>query len=207
MALVLPWVLRENKYRLKRITLFAADFLSSCVASPVIEEYVKLKILQLSVRLPRSFHWFTKVTTTTGKNCRKKRKRRVAEAAPKNQGDQDVTNINSYVTHVLAVSEALRQFPSDPHEHQEGHSIKSLYAILRGAFPIQELCGTVTVASAKRGVMGANMTQWLMLVPAVSIDRMASLPGMKPLFKWNSSTSWSEMQLSPLSAVDDSTLL
>lgn len=51
--LVLPWVLRENSYRPKRITLFAADFTTSCVAGPIIEEFVKLKILQWSVRLPR----------------------------------------------------------------------------------------------------------------------------------------------------------
>jgi hypothetical protein len=52
-SLVLPWVLRENRYRPKRITLFAADFATTCVACPIIEEYVKLKILQWSARLPR----------------------------------------------------------------------------------------------------------------------------------------------------------
>ena len=52
-ALVLPWVLRENRYRTKRITLFAADYATSCVAGPVIEEYVKLKILQWSSQLSR----------------------------------------------------------------------------------------------------------------------------------------------------------
>jgi hypothetical protein len=52
-ALVLPWVLRENRYRPKRITLFAADYATSCVAGPIIEEFVKLKILQWSSSLPR----------------------------------------------------------------------------------------------------------------------------------------------------------
>lgn len=52
-ALMLPWVLRENRYRMKRITLFAADYATSCVAGPIIEEYVKLKILQWSSPLPR----------------------------------------------------------------------------------------------------------------------------------------------------------
>jgi hypothetical protein len=52
-TLALPWVLRENGYRPRRITLFAADFATSCVAAPIIEEWVKLKMLQLSVRLPR----------------------------------------------------------------------------------------------------------------------------------------------------------
>ena len=52
-AAVLPWVLRENGYRPKRITLFAADFITSCVAAPAVEEWVKLKVVQLCVKLPR----------------------------------------------------------------------------------------------------------------------------------------------------------
>lgn len=52
-SLVLPWVLREYTYKPSRLTLFAADFLTSCVASPIIEEYVKLRVLKLSVNLPR----------------------------------------------------------------------------------------------------------------------------------------------------------
>lgn len=50
---ILPWVLRECKYRPKRITLLAADFGTSCVAAPFIEEYMKLKIVQWFVDLPR----------------------------------------------------------------------------------------------------------------------------------------------------------
>jgi hypothetical protein len=51
--IVLPWVLRETKYRPKRITLIAADFAASVVASPVIEEVVKLLLLQLTVKLAK----------------------------------------------------------------------------------------------------------------------------------------------------------
>ncbi len=50
---ILPWVLREHRYRPKRITLFVADFLTTCVASPIIEEFFKLKLLQWTVQLPR----------------------------------------------------------------------------------------------------------------------------------------------------------
>jgi hypothetical protein len=52
-SLVLPWVLRDIKYRPKRITLFAADFGTSCVACPMIEEYIKLMVLRWTVSLPR----------------------------------------------------------------------------------------------------------------------------------------------------------
>jgi hypothetical protein len=53
---ILPWVLRENQYRPKRITLFAADFGTSCVACPIIEECVKLCLLRWSTNLPRCVH-------------------------------------------------------------------------------------------------------------------------------------------------------
>ena len=50
---VLPWVLREINYRPKRITLFSADFGSSCVAAPIIEEAAKLLLLSRTATLPR----------------------------------------------------------------------------------------------------------------------------------------------------------
>jgi hypothetical protein len=50
---VLPWVLREWHYRPKRITLFAADFATSCVMCPMIEESVKFFLLRQTSNLPR----------------------------------------------------------------------------------------------------------------------------------------------------------
>ena len=50
---LIPWTLREHKYKPKRISLFAADLASSCVACPLVEEYLKLKLLQFTVQLPR----------------------------------------------------------------------------------------------------------------------------------------------------------
>ena len=50
---VLPWVLRECQYRPKRVTLFAADFATSCIACPIIEEYIKFFLLQRTSKLPR----------------------------------------------------------------------------------------------------------------------------------------------------------
>lgn len=52
-VVILPWVLRENRYRPKRITLFVADFITSCVAAPIIEEYAKLVLLQSTTALPK----------------------------------------------------------------------------------------------------------------------------------------------------------
>jgi hypothetical protein len=44
--IILPWTLREQKYRPKRITLFAADFATTCIVSTIIEEYIKLKVVE-----------------------------------------------------------------------------------------------------------------------------------------------------------------
>jgi hypothetical protein len=50
--LVLPWVLRDWQYRPQRITLFAADFGTSCILCPLIEECSKLFLLQRTSQLP-----------------------------------------------------------------------------------------------------------------------------------------------------------
>ena len=51
--LILPWVLREHGFRVKRITLLVADFVTSCVMSPMVEEYLKLRLLQCNVKLSK----------------------------------------------------------------------------------------------------------------------------------------------------------
>lgn len=75
---------------------------------------------------------------------------------------------------------------------------KNFYAVCRGVFPIHELCGTVTsLLLARRNVLGVQTPLWKILGPAVFIHGMANFRGMKPVFKWGSSTPWSEMQLYP----------
>lgn len=202
---ILPWVVREIKYRPKRITLFVADFLTSCIASPIIEEYMKLLMLHWSVQLPRNFQWYIKTTTKK----KKKKRRRVVEAA-RQSNEPEVTNINSYVTHMLAVSlgmklcDAIRRILMYTKASQHD---KSFYAFFRGLFPIHELCGIMTVLGlAKRNVLGVDIPLWKILFPAVFIHGLANFRGMKPIFKWNSAAPWSEMQLSPWNVADDSTL-
>ena len=50
---VIPWVLREQNYRPKRITLLAQDFVTSCVVAPILEELAKLIMLRKTVSLPK----------------------------------------------------------------------------------------------------------------------------------------------------------
>jgi hypothetical protein len=87
------------------------------------------------------------------------------------------------------------------------HSNKGFYALCRGIFPIHELCGTMTaIGLAKRDLLGVDLPLWKVLLPAIVVHGMANFRGMKPIFKWNSATPWSEMQLSPLAMPDSSTL-
>jgi hypothetical protein len=195
---VLPWVLREHKYRPKRITLLAADFLTSCVAAPVLEEYIKLKLLQWTTRLPRNYLWTKKPMPSNKRKTVRKREKVVPEL-----GNKEVTNINKYMAQMLAVSIGLKLADAGRRVlmyTKDHHADKSFYAIFRGLYPIQELCGTMTALGlAKRDVLGAEISTWWILLPAVVVHGMANFRGMKPIFKWNSATPWSEMQLYPWS--------
>lgn len=137
----------------------------------------------------------------------KKRKRKVAEVIQRNPGDPEVTNINSYITQMLAVSIGIKLCDSTRRilMYTKDHNAnKGFYAFCRGIFPIHELCGTMTaLALAKRDVLGWDMPIWKMLAPAVVVHGMANFRGMKPIFKWNSATPWSEMQLAPWNTTVD----
>ena len=130
-----------------------------------------------------------------------------SSAAPANRRhragslDGNVTNINPYIAGMLAVSlgikwaDAIRRVCMYTKTQDER---KSVYAFLRGIFPVQELCGIMTALRlARRDVLGQKMPLWTLLLPAVIVHSMANLRGTKPIFKWNGSTPWAEMQLSP----------
>ena len=92
-SIILPWVLREKQYKPKRITLFAADFAASCIASPVIEEVIKLKVVQWTCRLPRNFR--------TGNSSKGKGRKKCFPV--RSIDSPQVTNINCYITQVSAI--------------------------------------------------------------------------------------------------------
>jgi hypothetical protein len=131
----------------------------------------------------------------------------VAEPA---SSSSDVVNANQYVSQMLAASMGLKLCDATRRillYTKDRNADKSFYAVCRGIFPIQELCGTMTALGlAKRDLLGVNMPLWKMLLPAVVVHGMANFRGMKPIFKWNSGTPWSEMQLSPLHIPDSSSL-
>ena len=63
---------------------------------------------------------------------------------------------------------------------KETDDYKHIYAVLRGTYPIHELCGTMTIILlARRDVLGVNLSMWKILGPAVFIHAMANFRGMK----------------------------
>ena len=218
---VLPWVLRSESYRPKRITLFAADFAVSCIAAPIVEEVVKLKIVQWYGNLPQNYQ--SRVVRRPSKRDPKKiRVKRILEpihveydssinASIKTNMEEEVTDINAHVTTMLACSLGLKLADSTRRilmYTKRNHSHKAFYSICRGIFPIHELCGCMTALQlARRDILGVKIPAWKMILGAVFVHAMANFRGMKPVYKWNSATPWSEMQLSPWSVADDSTLV
>jgi hypothetical protein len=98
-------------------------------------------------------------------------------------GDGHVVNINPYISGMIAASlglkwaDAIRRvcmYTKARDEH------KGLYALLRGLFPVQELCACMTaILLARRDVLGQQMPLWRLLLPAVVLHGMANFRGMK----------------------------
>ena len=200
--LILPWTVREFKYRPKRITLFLADVITSCVATPLIEEGMKLILLLSCVNLPKNFQWRRIIASSNKKGGKSKRKwicETLSKDSPHSSTSPNITNINSYISHMLMISLGLKLSDSTRRilmytKSSDQH--KAFYSFCRGIFPIHELCGVMTALQlAKRDILGMNMEAWKILLPALFIHGMANFRGMKPMFKWKSSTPWSEMQL------------
>jgi len=129
----------------------------------------------------RNFNWYTRVSTP--KRGKRRKKRRIAKAVVRNPGEPDCMNANRYVTHMLAASLGLKLADAGRRilmYTKPTDDYKSFYAVCRGLFPIQELCGTITALSlAKRDLLGVDIPFWKVVGPAVVIHGMANFRGMK----------------------------
>ena len=142
--------------------------------------------MQLSTSLPCNFRP-RKLGKSELVNKKKKRRQKskiyVIEEVSQGPNDRQVTNINSYVSHMLAASLGIKLADSVKRTMmytKKGDTKKQLYSILRGFYPVHELCGTMTALElAKRNVLGLDIPLWRILFPAVFIHGMANLKGMK----------------------------
>jgi len=175
-GIVVPWKLGQLRYLPSRFTLILSSFLSSCVVAPIVEELFKLKLLRRALR----------------NNADKK------QTIPLVAG-QPLQSVKTYLVYSTAVCMGIKVAdntnrilkylaPNQPH--------KSFFAVLRGVFPVQELCGGLTaLAIAHRDVRGITSRWDLSAIgPAVLLHSFAVLRGLKPLVSI-SLKPWEELQL------------
>jgi len=166
--IILPWTLREERYHPRIITLFIADFATSCVAAPIIEELVKLIIVQVCVQLPQNFRRVKRKVCNYKNNQKYRAKLKIRtkniylrEPIFRNFGEPDISNINIYFTQMIAASLGIKLFDSIRrilmYTKRNNHNM-SFYAIFRGIFPTHKLCGTITALQiAKRDILGVDI--------------------------------------------------
>jgi hypothetical protein len=82
----------------------------------------------------------------------------------------------------------------------------NFFALARGLFPVQELCGVLTALSISRRItMGNEKWNLICLGPAIAFHAFALLRGMKPFFVLESHSSWDELLMEdPHKDADDS---
>ena len=129
---------------------------------------------------------------------RRKRKKQYSLQPVRSDDALQVTNINCYVTQMLAASLGLKLFDATRRilmYTKESDENKLTYAICRGTFPIHELCGTMTaLLLARRDVLGIKLPIWKILGPAVFLHGMANFRGMK-VSMLSSLTFFEQLQL------------
>jgi len=199
-GLYLPWVLHNEGYFPSRITLLLFSILNSCIVAPLVEEVFKLKLLQSSLKSTRSLTFPTPSQNSLYAEAETKKKR-FASTTP--------VTTRSYVVYMTAICLGLKVADNTrrillytaPH-----HKHKNFFAIARGLFPLQELCGAMTaLALARRNLLSQASWDVVSVGPAVVLHAMANFRGMKPLYVWGSKRPWDELQLQAWNAADDAT--
>ena len=131
--------------------------------------------------------------------------------------------VRTYIIHMLAISLGMKvadnyrriliyNAPSDRY--------KMFFAISRGIFPVQELCGILTALARveealmsdqelheEKGNKRKKTNIYKVLAPAVLLHFMANFRGMKPLYVWASKNPWDEIQIQALGAPDHATTM
>lgn len=198
-GLILPWMLREEKYIPSRLTTLLFSAVSSCAVAPAVEEFFKLKLLR-RVLLGGTGATRAAVRPRRGWGLGR-REESVSPPPPRPLTVRSYMIFMAALTMGLKVADNTRRilvYTSPHHRH------KGFFAIARGVFPVQELCGAMTaLAIARRDVLGLPGRDLTSLAPAVILHAAANLRGMKPISTWSSKRPWDELQLQAWNAADD----
>ena len=86
------------------------------------------------------------------------------------------------------------------------HKHKDFFAVARGFFPVQELCSIMSALHlAGIDLLQKRTFRFYAAMSAVILHAMANIRGMKPLYVWDSSRPWDELQLQAWDAESNAT--
>mmetsp|Transcript_2853 Transcript_2853/g.3986 ORF Transcript_2853/g.3986 Transcript_2853/m.3986 type:complete len:458 (+) Transcript_2853:82-1455(+) len=174
-SIYLPWVLKENGYNVKPLTSFVSDFFVFCLFAPIVEEVIKVFIARTSKKIPKI----------------KRNSKRNVEIVP--------SHVHSYVELIIAAAVGLKVADNGRRilmYNKSFHSQKFLFALLRGFYPLHEICAAISAMKlARKEVLGHKIGTFGIFVPAFLLHALSNFRGGKPMFKWKSDSPWLELQL------------
>ena len=191
----LPWRLIENSYYPRRFTLFLFLICNYCITAPIVEEMYK------AVMLRRVIHRFRiKMDPNKG-----------------SENTSAAVSIRAIVVYMLGITYGIKTADNARRILLYAHPSfkhKGFFAIARSIYPVQEICSILsalnfakTINKDKRVPAAAvdvkkNRRRSVIPYRSILLHSMACLRGMKPLFVWDSSRPWDEIQLQAMNAVD-----
>ncbi|KAG5181460.1 hypothetical protein JKP88DRAFT_263583 [Tribonema minus] len=187
-AIWLPWVLRDHGYYLKPLTAFVANFAIFCLGTPWIEEAVKV--------------WTTRWTGWLPKR---------PAALAGTPATLTAVHVHTYVVLIVAAAMGLKVADNARRillYTRHTHRHKFLFALLRGFFPLQELCAALTAMNlARRDILGERVPAWRVYLPAAALHAWANFRGTAPIVKWSADAPWVELQMGAWSLPDGITAM
>ena len=116
-------------------------------------------------------------------------------------------SVRSYIIYMTAITLGLKIADNtrrivQSSRPQQRH--KEFFALVRGIFPVQELCGAMTALSlARREVLSIGEWDVVSLGPAVALHAAAALRGVKAFFA-STKSPWDELQIQAWSTPSES---
>lgn len=199
----LPWVWKESctGYRPRLVTLLVADLAINCLASPLIEEGAKLLVYRWCswVRPSPAAVAYARARAAVEAQAELEaaglgmeeddedgsiaaaRAAAVAAAAraaaaPRRYRRPDT--VHSTLVYMIAASLGLKAADNARRillYTRPQDTSKAFFALARGLFPVQELCGAFTALNlARRDILGERMSWFRLLAPALILHSMAN---------------------------------
>lgn len=208
-GILLPWTFANYGYFPSRLTLMLFYVSNNIIMAPIVEEIFKVVLLRWALK-----SWHKRSSVVNKKDVNLHDSQRQQQQLPllrqnyNNKSNNNIVTIRSYV--ILMISAALGIKVADNIRRillysQPNQRHKMFFAVTRGIFPIQELCGAITALNlARHDILGHKISLLASISPSIVLHIMANLRGVKPMFVWGSKRPWDEIQLQAWNAADSS---